>query len=163
MPTRLLDLQMFSNTRKHYQVLDEDQLKIHATYWNRLWPVKWQTAVFDDEGDLVSSNDHSVNVASQIKFDGYMAVARYQCKNKCYIATEGDTLKIGDSTVAIPFCYSETAIKLENGVGRPSAYAPTASMLSNVAAWVVFSVLNQQNLSEIVNNDRRILSRHRGC
>lgn len=115
--------------------LDKDQLKLYTLIWNRFVASQMTAAVFDtvkvnltQNGVLFTAN------GSQIKFDGYLAVYNDSDKNKMLPEmAEGDlvkkdTLSPEQHFTQPPARYSEaTLIKTleENGVGRPSTYAPT--------------------------------------
>lgn len=115
--------------------LDKDQLKLYTLIWNRFVASQMTAAVFDtvkvnlgQNGVLFTAN------GSQVKFDGYMAVYNDSDKNKMLPEmTEGEVVKKVTTTpeqhfTQPPARYSEaTLIKTleENGVGRPSTYAPT--------------------------------------
>lgn len=115
--------------------LDKDQLKLYTLIWNRFVASQMTAAVFDtvkvnltQNGVLFTAN------GSQIKFDGYLAVYNDSDKNKMLPEmAEGDkvtkeNLSPEQHFTQPPARYSEaTLIKTleENGVGRPSTYAPT--------------------------------------
>ncbi len=115
--------------------LDKDQLRLYTLIWNRFVASQMAAAVFDTMsvrlgkyGVLFAAN------GSQVKFDGYMAVYNDSDKNKMLPDMEqGDTVTRTATNpeqhfTQPPARYSEaTLIKTleENGVGRPSTYAPT--------------------------------------
>lgn len=115
--------------------LDKDQLKLYTLIWNRFVASQMTAAIFDTMKVALGQNgvQFSAN-GSQVKFDGYMAVYNDADKNKML-----PDMAIGDTVVRSttnpeqhftqpPARYSEaTLIKTleENGVGRPSTYAPT--------------------------------------
>ncbi|WP_170242510.1 type I DNA topoisomerase [Streptococcus suis] len=115
--------------------LDKDQLRLYTLIWNRFVASQMAAAVFDtmsvrlgENGVLFAAN------GSQVKFDGYMAVYNDSDKNKMLPDMEqGDTVTRTATNpeqhfTQPPARYSEaTLIKTleENGVGRPSTYAPT--------------------------------------
>ncbi|CRH91278.1 DNA topoisomerase I [Chlamydia trachomatis] len=115
--------------------LDKDQLKLYTLIWNRFVASQMTAAIFDTMKVALGQNgvQFSAN-GSQVKFDGYMAVYNDADKNKML-----PDMVIGDTVVRSttnpeqhftqpPARYSEaTLIKTleENGVGRPSTYAPT--------------------------------------
>jgi DNA topoisomerase-1 len=115
--------------------LDKDQLRLYTLIWNRFVASQMAAAVFDTMSVRLGQNGviFAAN-GSQIKFDGYMAVYNDADKNKMLPEmSEGDTVVRTATTpeqhfTQPPARYSEaTLIKTleENGVGRPSTYAPT--------------------------------------
>lgn len=115
--------------------LDKDQLKLYTLIWNRFVASQMTAAIFDTMNVRLEQNGviFSAN-GSQVKFDGYMAVYNDSDKNKMLPDMEqGDTVTRTTTSpeqhfTQPPARYSEaTLIKTleENGVGRPSTYAPT--------------------------------------
>ncbi|MBR3207185.1 MAG: type I DNA topoisomerase, partial [Bacillus sp. (in: Bacteria)] len=115
--------------------LDKDQLRLYTLIWNRFVASQMAAAVFDTMSVRLGQNGviFAAN-GSQVKFDGYMAVYNDADKNKMLPEmSEGDTVVRTATTpeqhfTQPPARYSEaTLIKTleENGVGRPSTYAPT--------------------------------------
>ncbi|MGT2911082.1 type I DNA topoisomerase [Streptococcus cameli] len=115
--------------------LDKDQLKLYTLIWNRFVASQMTAAIFDTMNVRLAQNGvvFSAN-GSQTKFDGYMAVYNDADKSKMLPdMEEGDTVqrtltKPEQHFTQPPARYSEaTLIKTleENGVGRPSTYAPT--------------------------------------
>ncbi|WEV60044.1 type I DNA topoisomerase [Streptococcaceae bacterium ESL0729] len=115
--------------------LDKDQLKLYTLIWNRFVASQMTPAVFDTMKVNLSQNGVMfVANGSQVKFNGYMAVYNDADKNKMLPdMVEGDTvvkdsLKPEQHFTQPQARYSEaTLIKTmeENGIGRPSTYAPT--------------------------------------
>ena len=115
--------------------LDKDQLKLYTLVWNRFVASQMTAAIFDTMNVRLGQNGVIFTAnGSQIKFDGYMAVYNDSDKNKMLPDMEqGDTVTRSTSNpeqhfTQPPSRYSEaTLIKTleENGVGRPSTYAPT--------------------------------------
>lgn len=115
--------------------LDKDQLKLYTLIWNRFVASQMTAAVFDTVKVNLSQNGVMFTAnGSQVKFDGYMAVYNDSDKNKMLPEmAAGDYVKKVLTTpeqhfTQPPARYSEaTLIKTleENGVGRPSTYAPT--------------------------------------
>ncbi|MDG3142276.1 type I DNA topoisomerase [Streptococcus suis] len=115
--------------------LDKDQLKLYTLIWNRFVASQMTAAVFDTvKVNLLQNGVMFTANGSQVKFDGYMAV--YNDSDKTKMLPE---MAVGDQVKKVlttpeqhftqpPARYSEaTLIKTleENGVGRPSTYAPT--------------------------------------
>ncbi|MFA9414785.1 MULTISPECIES: type I DNA topoisomerase [unclassified Streptococcus] len=143
--------------------LDKDQLKLYTLIWNRFVASQMTAAVFDtvkvnltQNGVLFTAN------GSQIKFDGYLAVYNDSDKNKMLPEmTEGDMVKKENLTpeqhfTQPPARYSEaTLIKTleENGVGRPSTYAPTLETIQKrYYVKLTAKRFEPTELGEIVNN-----------
>lgn len=143
--------------------LDKDQLKLYTLIWNRFVASQMTAAVFDtvkvnltQNGVLFTAN------GSQIKFDGYLAVYNDSDKNKMLPEmAEGDTVKKITTNpeqhfTQPPARYSEaTLIKTleENGVGRPSTYAPTLETIQKrYYAKLAAKRFEPTELGEIVNS-----------
>ncbi|MFC5630865.1 MULTISPECIES: type I DNA topoisomerase [Streptococcus] len=119
--------------------LDKDQLKLYTLIWNRFVASQMTAAVFDTMKVELSQNGVMfVANGSQVKFDGYMAVYNDSDRNKMLPEmAAGDTVKKVLTSpeqhfTQPPARYSEaTLIKTleENGVGRPSTYAPTLDVI----------------------------------
>ncbi|MBP2623279.1 type I DNA topoisomerase [Streptococcus oricebi] len=115
--------------------LDKDQLKLYTLIWNRFVASQMTAAVFDTMSVKLGQNGVQFTAnGSQIKFDGYLAIYNDSDKNKMLPDMEkGDQVKRVNTNpeqhfTQPPARYSEaTLIKTleENGVGRPSTYAPT--------------------------------------
>lgn len=115
--------------------LDKDQLKLYTLVWNRFVASQMTAAIFDTMNVRLGQNGVIFTAnGSQVKFDGYMAVYNDSDKNKMLPdMEEGDTVTRTSSNpeqhfTQPPARYSEASlIKTleENGVGRPSTYAPT--------------------------------------
>ncbi|MGT2800569.1 type I DNA topoisomerase [Streptococcus marmotae] len=115
--------------------LDKDQLRLYTLIWNRFVASQMTAAVFDTMSVRLAQNGVLFTAnGSQVKFDGYMAVYNDSDKSKMLPdMTVGDTVqrvltKPEQHFTQPPARYSEaTLIKTleENGVGRPSTYAPT--------------------------------------
>ncbi|MGT2924152.1 type I DNA topoisomerase [Streptococcus caviae] len=115
--------------------LDKDQLKLYTLIWNRFVASQMTAAVFDTmKVNLEQNGVRFTANGSQVKFDGYLAVYNDSDKNKMLPdMAEGDAVKKVSTNpeqhfTQPPARYSEaTLIKTleENGVGRPSTYAPT--------------------------------------
>ncbi|CAM4079098.1 DNA topoisomerase I [Streptococcus penaeicida] len=119
--------------------LNKDQLKLYTLIWNRFVASQMTAAIFDTvKVNLEQNSVQFVANGSQIKFDGYMAVYNDSDKNKMLPEmTEGEVVTKETTSpeqhfTQPPARYSEaTLIKTleENGVGRPSTYAPTLEVL----------------------------------
>ncbi|HEO3779069.1 TPA: type I DNA topoisomerase [Streptococcus agalactiae] len=115
--------------------LDKDQLKLYTLIWNRFIASQMTAAVFDTmKVNLTQNGVTFIANGSQVKFDGYMAVYNDTDKNKMLPdMEEGESVKKVNTIpeqhfTQPPARFSEASlIKTleENGVGRPSTYAPT--------------------------------------
>lgn len=115
--------------------LDKDQLKLYTLIWNRFIASQMIAAVFDTmKVNLTQNGVTFIANGSQVKFDGYMAVYNDTDKNKMLPdMEEGESVKKVNTNpeqhfTQPPARFSEASlIKTleENGVGRPSTYAPT--------------------------------------
>ncbi|MFS5353834.1 type I DNA topoisomerase [Streptococcus agalactiae] len=115
--------------------LDKDQLKLYTLIWNRFIASQMTAAVFDTmKVNLTQNGVTFIANGSQVKFDGYMAVYNDTDKNKMLLdMEEGESVKKVNTNpeqhfTQPPARFSEASlIKTleENGVGRPSTYAPT--------------------------------------
>ncbi|MGT2957699.1 DNA topoisomerase I [Streptococcus bovimastitidis] len=119
--------------------LNKDQIKLYTLIWNRFVASQMTAAIFDTvKVNLEQNSVQFVANGSQIKFDGYMAVYNDSDKNKMLPEmTEGEVVTKETTSpeqhfTQPPARYSEaTLIKTleENGVGRPSTYAPTLEVI----------------------------------
>ncbi|HGA3170473.1 TPA: type I DNA topoisomerase [Streptococcus agalactiae] len=115
--------------------LDKDQLKLYTLIWNRFIASQMTAAVFDTmKVNLTQNGVTFIANGSQVKFDAYMAVYNDTDKNKMLPdMEEGESVKKVNTNpeqhfTQPPARFSEASlIKTleENGVGRPSTYAPT--------------------------------------
>ncbi|CFB71752.1 DNA topoisomerase I [Streptococcus agalactiae] len=115
--------------------LDKDQLKLYTLIWHRFIASQMTAAVFDTmKVNLTQNGVTFIANGSQVKFDGYMAVYNDTDKNKMLPdMEEGESVKKVNTNpeqhfTQPPARFSEASlIKTleENGVGRPSTYAPT--------------------------------------
>ena len=142
--------------------LDKDQLKLYTLVWNRFVASQMTAAIFDTMNVRIGQNGVIFTAnGSQIKFDGYMAVYNDSDKNKMLPdMEEGDTVTRTTSNpeqhfTQPPARYSEaTLIKTleENGVGRPSTYAPTIETIQKrYYVKLVSKRFEPTELGEIVN------------
>ncbi len=154
---------VFQTPESIAKYLDKDQLKLYTLIWNRFVASQMAAAVFDTMKVTLSQNGVIFTAnGSQIKFDGYMAVYNDSDKNKMLPEmAEGDTIKKVVTTpeqhfTQPPARYSEaTLIKTleENGVGRPSTYAPTLDVIQRrYYVKLVAKRFEPTELGEIVNS-----------
>ncbi|WP_024785252.1 type I DNA topoisomerase [Streptococcus mutans] len=143
--------------------LDKDQLKLYTLIWNRFVASQMTAAVFDTvKVNLTQNGVLFIANGSQIKFKGYMAV--YNDSDKTKVLPEmikGETVKKISANpeqhfTQPPVRYSEASlIKTleENGVGRPSTYAPTLETIQKrYYVRLVSKRFEPTELGEIVNS-----------
>lgn len=143
--------------------LDKDQLKLYTLIWNRFVASQMTAAVFDTvKINLTQNGVLFIANGSQIKFKGYMAV--YNDSDKTKVLPEmikGETVKKISANpeqhfTQPPARYSEASlIKTleENGVGRPSTYAPTLETIQKrYYVRLVSKRFEPTELGEIVNS-----------
>lgn len=143
--------------------LDKDQLKLYTLIWNRFIASQMTAAVFDTmKVNLTQNGVTFIANGSQVKFDGYMAVYNDTDKNKMLPdMEEGESVKKVNTNpeqhfTQPPARFSEASlIKTleENGVGRPSTYAPTLETIQK-RYYVKFAAkrFEPTELGEIVNS-----------
>ena len=121
--------------------LDKDQMKLYSLIWARFVASQMTPAVFDTMKIVLEQNDVLFHAnGSKIKFEGFMKVyiegrddGKEEKDNILPDLEVGETIKGTDIDpkqhfTQPPARYSEaTLIRMleENGVGRPSTYAPT--------------------------------------
>ncbi len=143
--------------------LDKDQLKLYTLIWNRFVASQMTAAVCDTvKVNLTQNGVLFIANGSQIKFKGYMAV--YNDSDKTKVLPEmikGETVKKISANpeqhfTQPPARYSEASlIKTleENGVGRPSTYAPTLETIQKrYYVRLVSKRFEPTELGEIVNS-----------
>ncbi len=128
---------VFYSPEKIGKYLDKDQLKLYTLIWNRFVASQMTPAILDTMKVLLEQGDVTfVANGSVIKFPGYLKVYPDQTKDQDKTLpemTEGETVKAvsiepSQHFTQPPARFSEaTLVKTleENGVGRPSTYAPT--------------------------------------
>lgn len=154
---------VFNTPENIAKYLDKDQLKLYTLIWNRFVASQMTAAVFDTMSVKLEQNgvQFAAN-GSQVKFDGYLAIYNDSDKNKMLPDMEkGDIVKRVNTNpeqhfTQPPARYSEaTLIKTleENGVGRPSTYAPTIETIQKrYYVKLVSKRFEPTELGEIVNS-----------
>ncbi|EPW57709.1 type I DNA topoisomerase [Streptococcus agalactiae] len=143
--------------------LDKDQLKLYTLIWNRFIASQMTAAVFDTmKVNLTQNGVTFIANGSQVKFDGYMAVYNDTDKNKMLPdMEEGESVKKVNTNpeqhfTQPPARFSEASlIKTleENGVGRPSTYAPTLETIQKrYYVKIAAKRFEPTELGEIVNS-----------
>lgn len=144
--------------------LDKDQLKLYTLIWNRFVASQMTPAVLDTVKVTLTQNEVSfIANGSVVKFPGYLKVYPETTKDQeknLPVLVEGENVEAVDIEnnqhfTQPPARYSEaTLIKTleENGVGRPSTYAPT---LDTIQRRYYVKLANKRfeptELGEIVN------------
>ncbi|EAI3813662.1 type I DNA topoisomerase [Campylobacter coli] len=155
--------------------LDKDELKLYTLIYNRFLACQMNPAISQTQNVFVK-NDRAVFKISgrKILFDGYYKVYGDMDKDKILPNFKiGENLKIQNLEMNSHFTeppsrYSEAGLvkKLESlGIGRPSTYAPTISILTSrdyvkidkkqlIPSEVAFSVTEvlEKNFSDIVDS-----------
>ncbi|AJC85671.1 type I DNA topoisomerase [Campylobacter sp. RM16704] len=158
------------------EFLEKDEAKLYTLIYNRFLASQMNPAISQTQNVFVNSNDANFKISGRkILFDGHYKVYGDMDKDKILPNLKiEDTLLIQNIELNSHFTeppsrYSEAGLvkRLENlGIGRPSTYAPTISLLSareyvyidkkqiipNEIAFVVTEVL-EQNFSDIVDSD----------
>lgn len=158
------------------EFLEKDEARLYTLIYNRFLASQMNPAISQTQNVYVKSNEASFKISGRkILFDGHYKVYGDMDKDKILPNLKlEDTLNIQNIELNSHFTeppsrYSEAGLvkKLENlGIGRPSTYAPTISLLSareyvhidkkqiipNEIAFVVTEVL-EQNFSDIVDSD----------
>ncbi|HEG2607316.1 TPA: type I DNA topoisomerase [Campylobacter lari] len=158
------------------EFLEKDEARLYTLIYNRFLASQMNPAISQTQNVYVKSNEASFKISGRkILFDGHYKIYGDMDKDKILPNLKlEDTLNIQNIELNSHFTeppsrYSEAGLvkKLENlGIGRPSTYAPTISLLSareyvhidkkqiipNEIAFVVTEVL-EQNFSDIVDSD----------
>jgi len=122
--------------------LDTNKFKLYNLIWKRMIASQMAPAIFDSLKILVEAkNKTDVYVlkanGSMLKFDGFLKVFGTQEDTILPEMKEGEKLSVSaislleKETPAPPRYNEATLVKIleENGIGRPSTYAPTISTL----------------------------------
>lgn len=119
--------------------LEEKQLKLYDLIWRRFIACQMNQAVFNSVSVNIIAKNHTFRAAGQtLKFSGFLKVYQIKYEEKELPSMEkGDLLELlklipSQHFTQPPARYNEaTLIKSleENGIGRPSTYAP---ILSNI-------------------------------
>ncbi|EAJ5678109.1 type I DNA topoisomerase [Campylobacter lari] len=158
------------------EFLEKDEARLYTLIYNRFLASQMNPAISQTQNVYAKSNEASFKISGRkILFDGHYKVYGDMDKDKILPNLKlEDILNIQNIELSSHFTeppsrYSEAGLvkKLENlGIGRPSTYAPTISLLSareyvridkkqiipNEIAFVVTEVL-EQNFSDIVDSD----------
>lgn len=146
--------------------LDKDQMKLYRLIWSRFVASQMTPAIMDTvKAELVQNGVTFIANGSQVKFPGYLKVYEEGSKKKADKMLpemeEGDIVKSVDIEPSQHFTnpparYSEPSLIRtleENGVGRPSTYAPTLQTIqSRYYVKLVNKRFEPTELGEIVNS-----------
>ncbi|ONI39214.1 DNA topoisomerase I [Candidatus Epulonipiscium fishelsonii] len=146
------------------EYLSKDQYRLYNLIWNRFTASQMSNAKFDSYSIKIKNSIYIFKATYSIqKFDGYLKVYNMDEKKgviKPINVKEGEILELLNITpnqhfTQAPARFSEaTIIKAleENGVGRPSTYAPTiTTLLSRSYVTKEAKILYPTDLGEIVN------------
>jgi len=145
------------------EFLNKDQLRLYTLIWNRFIASQMTPAIFSTEKVRLEQNQVIfVANGSKVKFKGYTAVYNDTDKdNLLPEMDEGDFVKSvniepSQHFTQPPARFSEaTLVKTleENGVGRPSTYAPTLETIQRrYYVKLTAKRFEPTELGEIVNN-----------
>lgn len=158
------------------QFLNSDELRLYMLIFNRFLACQMSAAISQSQSVLAKSHSATFKISGRkILFDGFYRVYGDMDKDKILPHfTRGDVLKIQKVALSShltepPSRYSEAGLikKLESlGIGRPSTYAPTISILTArdyvkidkkqlIPSEVAFSVteLLEAHFSDIVDSE----------
>jgi len=119
--------------------LEKNQLKLYTLIWQRFIACQMNSAIFDATAVDISAQNYIFRTNGQIlKFDGFLKIypIKFQ-ENELPLLEKEEILKLlklipSQHFTQPPARYTEASlIKIleENGIGRPSTYAPTISTI----------------------------------
>ncbi|MGH2758649.1 MAG: type I DNA topoisomerase, partial [Actinomycetota bacterium] len=127
------------------QHLEPDQLRLYRLIWERTIACQMTEALFDATSVDIIAGDHMLRATGRVMlFDGFLVVYREgrddeeeEAEGRLPELTEGQNLRLVDVIPTQHFTqppprYTEASLVKaleENGIGRPSTYAPTLSTL----------------------------------
>lgn len=127
------------NTAKKY--LDNDEFRLYALIYNRFLASQMTNAMFESQNVIFASDSGKFKAnGRKLLFDGFYRVYGESDKNTLLPnLKEGEKIDVekleaNQHFTEPPSRYSEASLisKLENlGIGRPSTYAPTISILTS--------------------------------
>lgn len=149
------------------QTLKDTQFKLYSLIWNRFMASQMASCILNSTSINVNNNDYVFKASgSVVKFDGFTKVYKSESdeENKTLKIPDlktGDKLKENNTEGKQHFTqpppkFSEASLVKtleENGIGRPSTYAPTIStILDRKYIERNKKVLDPTELGHIVNN-----------
>ncbi len=127
------------NTPESITLAEEGEKKLYRLIWQRFIASQMPQAIFDSTTIEIKAGKYLLRASGNIlKFDGYLKIWRQKFEEKTLPdIREGEKLKLEEIKSNQHFTeppprYSEaTLIKAleEHGIGRPSTYAPTLSVI----------------------------------
>ena len=121
--------------------LSGEDLKVYTLIYNRFLASQMEDAIFDTQSILINSESSEFKITGRtLKFDGFYRVYGDKDKDKLLPKFEKgesvspDSLTHSQHFTEPPSRYSEASLikTLEaNGIGRPSTYAPTITILQS--------------------------------
>ena len=131
------DPSSFKEDKKNKKNINEAQAKLYKLIWGRFMASQMVPAIFDSVKADIKANNYTFRASGQtLKFEGYFKVYSVKFKeNKLPVLENNEILKLIELLplqhfTQPPARYNEASlIKVleENGIGRPSTYAPTIS------------------------------------
>ena len=129
----------YANKTPESMELDQNQLKLYGLVWQRFISSQMAQAIFDSTAVDISAQNYTFRTTGQIlKFEGFLKVYPVKYEEKeLPLLEKNEILKLlkllpSQHFTQPPPRYSEaTLIKVleENGIGRPSTYAPILSTI----------------------------------
>lgn len=147
--------------------LSADQFKLYSLIWNRFMASQMESATIDSTSISVVNGNYGFKASGfKVKFDGFMKIYDIEKDDeeenlKLPNLNIGEILKSKDTEgkqhfTQPPARFSEASLVKtleENGIGRPSTYAPTiTTLLSRKYIEREKKMLCPTELGEIVNN-----------
>lgn len=156
--------------------LDKDALKLYTLIYNRFLASQMTAAIFENAAVIISSKNAEFKLSGRkLLFDGFYKIYGDLDKDKILPNLNlGDAMKIQNikseqKQTEPPARYSEAGLvkKLEAlGIGRPSTYAPTISLLTSrnyvdiekkqlIPTQIAFSITEvlEEHFTNIVNSE----------
>ncbi len=119
--------------------LDENQFRLYDLIWRRFIACQMSQAIFDSTSVDISAKSYTFRVTGQIlKFDGFLKVYPIKFEeNELPLLKKDEILELIKLTPSQHFTepparYNEASLIREleeNGIGRPSTYAPILSII----------------------------------
>lgn len=147
--------------------LSADQFKLYSLIWNRFMASQMESATIDSTSISIVNGNYGFKASGfKVKFDGFMKIYDVEKDDeeenlKLPNLNIGEVLKSKDTEgkqhfTQPPARFSEASLVKtleENGIGRPSTYAPTiTTLLSRKYIEREKKMLCPTELGEIVNN-----------
>lgn len=134
---RPTDIKKTPQSVKKY--LQKDEFKLYSLIWKRAMASQFKPAVFENRSSIIAASDYKFRArSSTLKFPGfYKILGKPNEENEIPMMNEGDSVSLEKLNMETkqtkpPPRYTEASMvkKMENkGIGRPSTYSPTISLL----------------------------------